>query len=161
MAARKPALTGLYVFMAAKREEQQERALTMSDMMQLWKALPESERKEYETRADEEQKRYLDECFNKYKSGGADLAEDLAEEEEEDSAPERVGAEELAVQLPLARVTKIIKLNNELVKIGRDACFLVTKASAKTTRLPPSPSPSTPHLSPLAPRPHRSPSTLP
>lgn len=37
----------------------------------MWKALPESERKEYETRADEEQKRYLDECFNKYKSGGA------------------------------------------------------------------------------------------
>eukprot|EP00966_Prymnesium_polylepis_P231024 5346324-Prymnesium_polylepis.1 len=47
-------------------------------------------------------------------------------------APVSVGSEELAVALPLARVTKIIKLNTEIVKIGRDACFLVRAARHRT-----------------------------
>ena len=69
--------------MAMRREERAEsdstRQLMMGEIMQLWKALPESERKEYEEKASEEQKRYLAECFTKYEakqqSGGGALRE--------------------------------------------------------------------------------------
>eukprot|EP00326_Haptolina_ericina_P039743 CAMPEP_0181232816 /NCGR_PEP_ID=MMETSP1096-20121128/35967_1 /TAXON_ID=156174 ORGANISM="Chrysochromulina ericina, Strain CCMP281" /NCGR_SAMPLE_ID=MMETSP1096 /ASSEMBLY_ACC=CAM_ASM_000453 /LENGTH=209 /DNA_ID=CAMNT_0023327201 /DNA_START=6 /DNA_END=635 /DNA_ORIENTATION=+ len=96
----------------------------MTEIVQQWKALPEVERRDFEDRATEEQKRYLAACIKERQER---CTADEAVEEEGDEPT--MGAEELAVQLPLARITKIIRLNNEIVKIGRDACFLVTKAT--------------------------------
>lgn len=124
------ALTGLYQFMAAKREEllAQEggtdpRSLTMGEMLPLWKALPDNERREWEDKASEEQKRYLQECTERVAAGASASAAGDGDE------PSVSGLEDLPVQLPLARVTKIIRLNKEVMKAGRDACYLITKAT--------------------------------
>ena len=73
----------------------------MTEIVQQWKALPEVERRDFEDRATEEQKRYLAACIKERQER---CTADEAVEEEGDEPT--MGAEELAVQLPLARITK-------------------------------------------------------
>ena len=96
----------------------------------MWSGLPEQERREWENKAREEERRQIEAIKERVEAGasgeGVEEAEAgdeiVPEDDEEDKSL-------LALQLPFARVTKIIKLNNDLVKISRDACFLMARVT--------------------------------
>lgn len=95
----------------------------------MWSGLPEQERREWETKAREEEKRQIEAIKERVEAGAsgdveeAEAGDEIAPEDEEEDK------NLLALQLPFARVTKIIKLNNDLVKISRDACFLMARVT--------------------------------
>lgn len=124
-------LTAFYIYMAAKREELKAAGRDRPDIKEvarLWNLLPEQERREWDNKAREEEKRYIQELRDRpdgasaegEEAAGVSQAGDESDEEERNL---------LALQLPFARVTKIIKLNGDLIKISRDACFLTARVT--------------------------------
>jgi len=101
-------------------------------VLQHWKALSEQERKEWEDKAAEEQKRYLQECIERASSDPsalADSGESEGESEGGDGEGADAGDDVLTLRVPQARVTRILRCNKDIGKISRDACFLVGKAT--------------------------------
>ena len=136
-------LTPLYVYAEEKREELRQLGqvhVPNSELATMFKALPGAQRRVFEAKAVEQQKRYFKECREKalaaIEAGAAMADDDDGEEEEDDNGDEEGEGEaegeandEVRVQLPLARVTRIIKLHPDTGKYGREACFMVVKAT--------------------------------
>ena len=85
---------------------------------------------EEESKAREEEKRQIEAIKERVEAGASGESVEEAEAGDE-IAPEDDEEDKnlLALQLPFARVTKIVKLNNDLVKISRDACFLMARVT--------------------------------
>ena len=144
-----PPLTAAYCFVASSREARAREgssALSLVEGIGMWKALLAEEKKEWEERAAAAREVYLRECVEKEqakKDAGAGAGDGEGEgegegEEDEDEEVPKKGAggripeadeEWLAVQLPMARVSRILRYNKDVAKISRDACFLVTKST--------------------------------
>ena len=129
----------------------------IKEVSRLWSALPEQERREWDNKAREEEKRLIQELKDRPDGAGEEAGVSQAGDESEEEDRNL-----LALQLPFgarlsrrtapfsrqmprrpiaplpwvhrrrppppaARVTKIIKLNGDLLKISRDACFLTAR----------------------------------
>ena len=135
----------------------------IKEVARMWTALSEQERRDWDNKAREEERRQFQELKDRTESGGGTSAEGEevsvaaggGDSDEEDrsllalqlpfgapprrarethqSAPECracLGSAVNSVPLPpAARVTKIIKLNGDLLKISRDACFLTARVT--------------------------------
>jgi len=106
-----------------RREQEVEEGLgaTQEDSLQHWQALSEQERKHWEDRAAEEQRRYLQDCVE---AAVADLESGNGGDGE---AGER--EEDLALQLPMSRITRVLRNNRDIGKIERGAIFTIAKAT--------------------------------
>eukprot|EP00316_Scyphosphaera_apsteinii_P009057 CAMPEP_0119326412 /NCGR_PEP_ID=MMETSP1333-20130426/68333_1 /TAXON_ID=418940 /ORGANISM="Scyphosphaera apsteinii, Strain RCC1455" /LENGTH=253 /DNA_ID=CAMNT_0007334719 /DNA_START=95 /DNA_END=856 /DNA_ORIENTATION=+ len=137
-------LTAYYQFLAFKREELRQNGrlkLPTKEVMAHWKALSEQERREWEDKATEAQQKYLKECMERAAAAcdGEDEVEGKREAQGdadgdmdcENSEDGHVNDDDdmQTLTLPLARVTRIVRCNKDIGKIGRDACFLVVKAT--------------------------------
>mmetsp|Transcript_41288 Transcript_41288/g.99194 ORF Transcript_41288/g.99194 Transcript_41288/m.99194 type:complete len:254 (+) Transcript_41288:53-814(+) len=123
-------LTAFYIYMAAKREELKAAGRDRPDIKEvarLWNLLPEQERREWDNRAREAEKLYIQELRDRPDGASAEGEEAGVSQAGDESDEEERNL--LALQLPFARVTKIIKLNGDLLKISRDACFLTARVT--------------------------------
>jgi len=149
----------------------------IKEVARLWNLLPEQERREWDNKAREEEKRYIQELRDRPDGASAEGEEAAGVSQAGDESDEE-GRNLLALQLPFgahssrgrtapcsrrvprrpphapppfrdppstrhanimsrhrptgpraARVTKIIKLNGDLIKISRDACFLTARVT--------------------------------
>ena len=97
------------------------------------------ERRRYDELAAEEQRRYLQECTDERVArmqSGADADDDGDNNADADDGDEGEGPavsdELLALQLPIGRVTRVIRNNKDVGKVSREGAFCIAKARAPT-----------------------------
>ena len=145
------ALTAFWLFSNSKREEVKaagDRALEVSEVMRMWRALSHGEQHAWEKRERVEQKRYFNEVRaralwdeahgrgDEGEDGGEEEDEEKEEEEEEEEVEESgEGAQlkrevrELArYKFPYQRVLKLMKLQDEVGNVNKLAGVVMNKA---------------------------------
>eukprot|EP00455_Lapot_gusevi_P021975 TRINITY_DN22924_c0_g1_i1.p1 TRINITY_DN22924_c0_g1~~TRINITY_DN22924_c0_g1_i1.p1 ORF type:complete len:316 (+),score=83.31 TRINITY_DN22924_c0_g1_i1:65-1012(+) len=137
LAAIKKPTTAYFAYCKEKREEVKaqynlEGKEVTTKLGELWRKMTDEEKKPYEDLVKQDKERYEREVQEKkleLESKGSSAAAAGDEDVENDDNEESSSSSLTSTDLPVARVKKILRMDDDVKNVGKEATFLITKAA--------------------------------